>query len=94
MDPKPFRVCFERTFHSSELYDQAGREVYDLGDACRVAEELYGESWKEVYNGQFGLGRDEWVQQQCDHNEMVRRPGDAEFAWQCAKCGYLYGRHP
>ena len=26
----------------------------------------------------------------CDHNEMVET-GIKDFAWKCAKCGYVYG---
>lgn len=72
MEPKQFRVCLVSTFYSMELYDERGDEVYDLGDACRVAEELYGESWKEVYNGQFGLSRDEWGELVKENAHVVR----------------------
>lgn len=29
---------------------------------------------------------------ECDHNEMLERKGDDKHAWQCAKCGYIYGQ--
>lgn len=28
----------------------------------------------------------------CDHNTMTERKGDNDHAWQCAKCGYIYGK--
>jgi hypothetical protein len=28
----------------------------------------------------------------CSHNAMVERVGDPLHAWQCADCGYLYGK--
>lgn len=29
----------------------------------------------------------------CDHNAMVERVGNTAHAWQCAKCGHVYGRN-
>ena len=28
----------------------------------------------------------------CTHNVMTERVGDPVYAWQCADCGYVYGR--
>lgn len=30
-------------------------------------------------------------EKKCTHNEMVERKDDPNFAWECAKCGYIYG---
>lgn len=57
--PQPFKVTFVGSFYSSELYDRHGKEVFTLDDAIQTAEELYGEDWKEVFNGQEGISRDE-----------------------------------
>lgn len=27
----------------------------------------------------------------CEHNTMVERVDDPQYAWQCADCGYVYG---
>lgn len=28
----------------------------------------------------------------CMHTRMIERVGDANHAWECADCGYIYGR--
>lgn len=30
----------------------------------------------------------------CTHAHMVERPDDMTHAWQCADCGYIYGKDP
>lgn len=60
----PFRVELEGVFHTGELYDKRGRQVFELERACEVADELYGRDWSAVYNGEEGIDRDAWIEQQ------------------------------
>lgn len=34
------------------------------------------------------------LREACDHNEMTERKDDPDHAWQCAKCGHVYGQNP
>lgn len=54
-----YRIELKGVFYTAELYDSKGREVYDSATAVEVAEELYGDSWTCVYNGQYAVTRDE-----------------------------------
>lgn len=56
--PKPFRFTLVGSFHSYELYDRRGREVFNLDEAVEAAEELYGDEWVEVYNGESAAARE------------------------------------
>jgi hypothetical protein len=54
-----FKVRLRGAFHSFELYDAAGREVFELAAAIAEAERQYGPDWTEVYNGEEGASREE-----------------------------------
>lgn len=56
---KPFRFRFKNFFYAMELLDEKGRDVFDLQDAIRAAESLYGDEWTEVYNGDVGAVRED-----------------------------------
>ncbi len=57
----PFRVKHRGYFYTSAIYDNRGRELLDLATAAKVAEDLYGVEWEEVYNGVVGVSREEWL---------------------------------
>lgn len=58
MEPK-YMIRFQGSFYSSELYDRRGRTVHNLRDAVDAANDIYGDSWTEVYNGHDGALREE-----------------------------------
>ena len=49
-------------FHSMTLYDRLGKEVFNLSEAAEVAEATFGEDWKEVFNGEVGVSRKEYLE--------------------------------
>lgn len=55
-----FEVRFVGGFFTYALLDEKGQEQYSLEDACTLAERMYGVDWKEVYNGETGISREEW----------------------------------
>lgn len=57
----PFRVCLSGYFYSLELYDQNGREVFSLEDACEAAEQVFESEWESVYNGGAELSREDYL---------------------------------
>jgi len=59
---KPFSVCLVGSFHSLEILDSRGREVYDMNEAIDVVESQYNDEWKEIYNGIEGISREEWLE--------------------------------
>lgn len=59
-----FSVYFRNTFYAYSLLDSRGREQYDLQSAAQLAEDMYGEDWREVGNGEDGTSRDEWLSEQ------------------------------
>ena len=56
----PFRIEFAGSFYTSELYDADGRNVFDLMEAAEAAEEVYGDGWACVYNGNEGIERSDY----------------------------------
>ncbi len=55
---KPFRVSALGSMHPHLLYDHGGSPVYTLEEAIETAEQLYGDRWTEVYNGEVGEERE------------------------------------
>lgn len=55
-----FMIRFAGDFYSHTMYDAKGAEVFDLEQAAQVAEEIYGDNWTEVYNGEEAISRDDW----------------------------------
>jgi hypothetical protein len=57
--PKPgqFLCHLEDYFYAFDLYDERGREIYDLDIAVAAAEEQFGSDGWEVYNGNEGVNR-------------------------------------
>lgn len=53
-----FKVEIAGDFYSHELYDEKGREVFDLKKATQVAEDQFGDEWAIVYNGEKALTRE------------------------------------
>ena len=53
-----FSVELVGSFYTHKLYDEKGREVFNLQDACQAAEREYGDGWAIVYNGEQALTRD------------------------------------
>lgn len=31
------------------------------------------------------------TKRRCKHTEMIERPNDPDFAWECADCGHVFG---
>jgi hypothetical protein len=56
-----FDVRFNGVFYSYALLDRQGREVHALSEACDLAESMCGSDWSEVYNGDAGTSRDEYL---------------------------------
>lgn len=54
-----FSVELKGSFFTFTLYDDRGREVFDVNVAASVAESLYGEDWVSVFNGEEALCRDD-----------------------------------
>lgn len=52
-----FMIHFQGAVYANELYDAQGRSVYTLRKAIEAAEEMYGETGWEVYNGHYGINR-------------------------------------
>lgn len=50
----PFSVQIAGSFHTLELLDSNGRQVFNLADAVEAANETYGNHWIAVYNGEVG----------------------------------------
>jgi hypothetical protein len=50
-------IRFRGAGYANELYDGKGDNVYTLEDAIAAAEEQYGPTGWEVYNGQEGESR-------------------------------------
>lgn len=49
----PFHVELNSCFHTYELYDSEGRQIFNLQDAIDVANKQFGDSWVSVFNGQI-----------------------------------------
>ena len=58
---RAFRVRLRGQFYSGGLYNAKGQEMHDLQAAADLAEDMYGEDWAEVYNGEEAIERDEWL---------------------------------
>jgi hypothetical protein len=58
---RPFKVRTVGSFYSYELLDERGCEVYSLEKAADIAEKVYEFSWQEVYNGEEGIDREDWL---------------------------------
>jgi len=52
-----FRVELLGNFHTFELYNARGAEIFDLLEAIECAEEQFGPEWACVYNGQQAMTR-------------------------------------
>lgn len=65
-----FKVKLVGAFHSNELYDDRGREIFHLADAVKAAEAQFGAEWEEVYNGEEGMVREE-VNPKVDRNRAL-----------------------
>lgn len=61
MVARPFRVELAGSFHTAELYDSNGSEVYDIDDAASCAECEYGDEWVSVFNGNESWDREAWI---------------------------------
>ena len=83
---KPFKVELCGSFHTYELYDDRGREVTDVQAAAECAEELYGDDWQSVYNGEDAIAREDFVDDTDDEDQPT--PGD----FTITPCGRLGGR--
>lgn len=55
-----FRVELKDYFHTLELYDSKGREIFDIDSAAEAAEEQYGSGWASVFNGQEAATREDY----------------------------------
>ena len=81
---------------------------HDLPDEYRVPRRPDDPAWLELANDHakdcewivsraHTLPSAEWkatlAATPCSHNEMVAT-GNADLAWKCAKCGYIYGSDP
>lgn len=62
MSKHPFQVRFRGTFYAYGLYSREGKQYFTLKEAAQAAEEQYGEDWREVYNGQEAISREEMLQ--------------------------------
>jgi hypothetical protein len=51
-------------FYAYALLDDKGAEQYDLHSAAQLAEDMYGDDWREVANGEDGISREEWLAEQ------------------------------
>lgn len=60
-EPNAFSVRIVGSFYSYPLYDKRGREIRSLPEAIETAEEMYGDEWLEVFNGERGTSRDDWA---------------------------------
>lgn len=49
-----FRVELIGAFYTFELYDDRGREIFELGEAVEAAESQYPGTWRSVFNGEVG----------------------------------------
>lgn len=64
----PYRIHFQHGFHSLELYDAKGREIYDVGTAVEEATRQFpNESW-EVYNGEEAKSHN-WSDEQTEETK-------------------------
>jgi hypothetical protein len=58
--PHKFRAELKGYFHTVEIYDSRGREVFDLEAAAQAAEQSYGADWASVFNGSEAITREDW----------------------------------
>lgn len=56
-----FRVSMRGSFHTYELYDASGKEIFDLNTACEEAERQFPREWSDVFNGDVGASRNEYL---------------------------------
>lgn len=61
-NPNKFRVEVAGSFYTYELYDDRGRECFDVDTAANAAEQEYGIDWQSVYNGQVAIDRESWLE--------------------------------
>ena len=50
----PFTFTVKGSFHSAKIYNQDGKEIYDLFEAIDYLETTYPEESGEVFNGMIG----------------------------------------
>jgi len=74
---RPFFVELQGSFHATPLYDARGKEIFDADEAVRVAEDIYGNEWESVYNGEYSTQRN-GKRKSCRKNPSS--PTDAEIA--------------
>ena len=55
----PFKVELVGSFYSFQLYDEFGREIFELSAAIEEAEKQFGTDWNCVYNGSEGAERED-----------------------------------
>lgn len=58
---RPFSVELAGSFYTYNLYNEDGKQIFDLMEAADRAEELYEIDWQGVYNGNEGIGREDYV---------------------------------
>ena len=56
-----FKVSMRGSFHTYELHDADGKEIFDLNKACEEAEWQFPRDWSEVFNGDVGTSRNEYL---------------------------------
>lgn len=56
-----FSVEFVNSFYTSVIYDARGRECFDVVSAADAAEDLYGDGWSCVYNGEDSITREDYL---------------------------------
>lgn len=49
-----FKVELLGSFYTFELYDDKGREIFDLDKAIETAESQHAGLWRSVFNGEIG----------------------------------------
>lgn len=57
---RPFNVRIQGAFYHNHLYGERGEEIFDLDAACAAADRQFPD-WVEVFNGQEGVTREEWL---------------------------------
>jgi len=57
-----FSVRLIGGFYTFELDDDKGREVFEIEEACLSAEEQFPGEWAELWDGDKGISRDNYIE--------------------------------
>jgi hypothetical protein len=85
---KHFMVRLKGSFYSFELYDNEGKQLYDLYSAIKSAKEQYPNEWTEVYNGETGALNEEIV---CNCSHLCNRSCNGKTCG-CKACKNEYDK--